>query len=101
MKWKKRKERDAPQGPRAPGPIAALLQEGREGSGPRPPGGEVLTQAGVGPPFAQAGGFHQEHAGLVRHPRAEDQEQGAQDDAALEGWKKKRRHQRKTAGVPT
>lgn len=44
-----------------------------------------LTQAGVGPPLAQAGRLHQEHARLVRHPGAEDQEQRPQDDAALRG----------------
>lgn len=49
----------------------------------------ALTQARVGSPFAQAGGFHQEHAGLVRHPRAENQEQGPQHDATLEGERRR------------
>lgn len=57
-----------------------------------PEGGAALTQARVGPPLAQAGSFHQEHAGLVRHPGAEGQEQGPQDDAALEG---REMHERK------
>lgn len=65
---------------------------------PGPPG--TLTQARVGPPLAQAGGFHEEHAGLVRHPRAESQEQGPQADAALEGQETKRRPQRETALPP-
>lgn len=40
-------------------------------------------QASIGSPLAQAGRLHQEHARLVCHPGAEDQEQGPQDDATL------------------
>lgn len=57
----------------------------------------ALTQARVGPPLAQAGGFHQEHAGLVRHPRAERQQQDPQEDAALAGREEGGRWQREAA----
>lgn len=44
----------------------------------------MLTEAGVGPALAEVGRFHQEHAGLMSHPGAENQEQSSQDDAALQ-----------------
>lgn len=43
-----------------------------------------LTKAGVGPALAEVGRLHQEHAGLVSHPRAEDQQHSSQEDPTLQ-----------------
>lgn len=52
---------------------------------------EALTEAGVGPALAEVGRFHQEHAGLMSHPRAENQQQSSQHDATLQGEKRGQR----------
>lgn len=49
---------------------------------------KILTQAGVGPALAEIGRFHQEHAGLMSHPRTENQQQSSQDNATLKREKR-------------
>lgn len=56
---------------------------------------KILTQAGVGPALAEIGRFHQEHAGLMSHPRTENQQQSSQDNATLKREKRGGRDKRK------
>ena len=85
-------EKQTNEGERARRQSACCLPKKGLRAGATAPGASALTQAGVRSPLAQAGGLHQEHAGLVCHPRAENQEQGPQDNATLEGWEKKRQN---------
>lgn len=64
---------------------------GAAGLGSSPGNNRALTEAGVGPALAEVGRLHQEHAGLVRHPGAEDEQHSSQQDPTLReetgtGW---------------